>query len=298
MNIGDELNLELIKDNIDILKKLYDVIRIVDPVTKKVLLYDEGKLIEKGSSCFSKIEKEQMCKNCISLRALKDNKTYMKLENSDDKSYLITVMPMELEDKIIIVELIKEVTDTLFYGHSLDTKGCKVNNIIQEMKQLTIKDSLTEIANRRFIDERLPVDMKICYKSKQPISIIMVDVDHFKNINDQFGHVAGDEVLREFAYGLKSCIRDKRDWIGRYGGEEFLICVPGAASEAALVIAERMKKHLEEKNFVLNGENIKITASFGICTIQDKNITMEEFLKCVDQKLYDAKNAGRNRIIH
>lgn len=298
MNLDKEIIEEFLKCNTSFLKNLYDIIRIVDPLTKKVLLYDGNTVIEKGSSCFSGIGKEKVCENCISIMALKDEKTYMKIESIEGRSYLITVSPLSLKDRILIVELIKDVTDTLFYGHILDGDGCKVNNIIQDLKQMAIKDSLTDINNRRFIDDRLPLDIIKCKANAEPISIIMVDVDYFKNINDTFGHTTGDFVLREFAGCLKECIRNKRDWIGRYGGEEFLVCLPGADKKAAFDIAERMQKHIADKKFVKYGQIINVTASFGICSSSDKNITVEELLNLADKKLYEAKNSGRNRIVY
>lgn len=295
--MDSDITIDFIENNLNIFQKLYDVIRVVDPITKRVLLYNGNTLIEKGSSCFNKIGKQAICENCISIRALKDKKTYMKIETVDNKSYLITVLPIEVESKTLIVELIKEATDSLFYGHSLDGEGCKVSNIINDLKLMTIRDSLTDIGNRRFIDETLPIDMKLCFKKEEPISIIMIDVDYFKSINDKFGHTTGDFVLKKLAECLKQCIRNKKDWIGRYGGEEFLVCIPGADEKAALVIAKRMHEYILKKKFTHNNENIKITASFGICTTSDKKITVEEFLNCADKKLYEAKNAGRNRII-
>lgn len=292
-----DITIDFIENNLNIVRKLYDVIRVIDPITKRVLLYDGNTLVEKGSSCFNKIGRVGICENCISIRALEDKKTYMKIENVDNKSYLITVLPIEVDNKTLIVELVKEATDSLFYGHSLDGQGCKVSNIINDLKLMTIRDSLTDIGNRRFIDETLPIDMDLCFKNDEPISIIMVDVDYFKSINDKFGHITGDFVLKELAGCLKQCIRNKKDWIGRYGGEEFLVCIPGADEKAALEIAERMHKRILKKKFIHNDEHIKITASFGICSTSNKEITIEEFLHSVDKKLYEAKNSGRNRIV-
>ncbi|GKU28382.1 GGDEF domain-containing protein [Clostridium folliculivorans] len=295
--MDNDITIDYIENNLSIFKKLYDVIRVIDPITKRVLLYNGNTIVEKGSTCFNKIGRESICENCISIRALKDKKTYMKIESVDSKSYLITVLPIEVENKTLIVELIKEVTDSLFYGHSLDGEGCKVSNIISDLKLMTIRDSLTDIGNRRFIDETLPIDMQLCFKKDEPISIIMVDVDYFKMINDKFGHTTGDFVLKELAGCLKQCIRNKKDWIGRYGGEEFLVCIPGADEKAALEIAERMHERILKKKFIHNNEDIKVTASFGICSTVDKKITVEEFLNFADKKLYEAKNAGRNRIV-
>jgi diguanylate cyclase (GGDEF)-like protein len=165
------------------------------------------------------------------------------------------------------------------------------------MKKLATKDALTGIYNRRFIDERLPIDIDICLENKEPISIIMADMDYFKRINDTFGHTTGDRVLRLFTKCIKKCMRNKKDWIARYGGEEFIICIPGASRKIALKIAKRMLDAINKKQFVHNEENINITASFGIATLYNERISAEEFLARADEKLYIAKETGRNKVV-
>lgn len=297
IGISDKLTVEFIENNVNILRGLYDDLRVIDPETKKIILYNEGAYIEKEGSCFSELSKKKVCDNCISMRAINSKGTFMKIENIDGKIYLISAVPFELHDKTFVVELIKEATNTLFYGNSIIDGTHKVENIIKDMKKLATKDSLTGIYNRRFIDERLPVDMNICIDNNEPIAIIMVDMDYFKNINDTFGHTVGDFVLKEFAKNLNKAMRNKKDWIARYGGEEFLICIPGADEKIAFKIAERMLSLVNNMEINHNEEKVSITASFGIATIYDNNISTEEFINEADKKLYIAKETGRNKIV-
>jgi two-component system, cell cycle response regulator len=297
IDIYDELTIEFVEKSASVIRGLYDELRVIDIEQKKVLLYNEGVFIEKGGSCFSEINKRRICDNCISSRAIANKNTFMKIENVDEKIYLISAIPFEFNNRTVAVELIKDVTNTLFYGNSIISGTQKVDDIINDMKELTIKDSLTGIYNRRFIDERLPSDMDICINNNEPISIIMADMDYFKNINDTFGHITGDFVLKEFSKKLKKSMRNKKDWIARYGGEEFLICIPGADEKTALKIAKRMLNLLNSKAVYFNKEKVTITASFGIATLHNKHISIEEFINKADEKLYIAKETGRNKIV-
>ena len=293
----NELTVEFVENNINLVKGLYDALRVVDPVGKSVLLHNEGVLIKKEGSCFSEVNKKRICDNCISMRAINSNSTFMKIENVDEKLYLISAMPLEYKGKTYAVELIKEVTNSLFYGNSIIGGTHKVENIVKDMKKIATKDALTGIYNRRFIDERLPVDMAWCMDNDEPISIIMADVDYFKNINDTYGHTTGDFVLKEFSKKLKKCMREKKDWIARYGGEEFIVCIPGADEKIALKVANRMLSSIKNMELNLDNGKVNVTASFGIATLYNNHISQEEFIDSADKKLYLAKETGRNKIV-
>lgn len=297
MNKTDKVTEEYLENNTNIIRSLYDTLRVVDPEKKQVLIYNKGTFIEKRISCFNEVNRNSPCENCISMRAINSKSTFMKIECIDEKVYMISAVPVEMKDITIVVELIKDVTDSLFYGSSIYGGSCKVNNILKDMKKIATRDNLTGTYNRRFIDEKLPVDMNNCRNKNEHISIIMVDIDYFKNINDTFGHTTGDFVLKEFTKFLKRCIRNKKDWIARYGGEEFLICIPGANEKVVMKIAERMLEYIRNNSVYYKEKEIKITASFGICTIFNENISIEEFINCADKNLYIAKNSGRDRVI-
>ncbi len=297
MSDTDKMTIEIIENNINIVRSLYDDLRVVDPLRKKVLFYNKGAFVEMEGFCFSKLNKHHVCENCISIRALSKKRTFMKLENLDKKVFMITAIPFDIDNKTFVAELFKDVTNSFFYGRSIDEHSSKVNNIINDMKKISSRDSLTGIYNRRFIDERLPADMNKCANNKEPISIIMIDLDYFKSINDKFGHIGGDFVLKKAAKCFKKSIRNQNDWIARYGGEEFLVCIPGADEKMALNVAERMHDHIISKKIHYENNEINITASFGVYTIYDENITKEEFINCADKKLYEAKSSGRNKIV-
>lgn len=280
-----------------VLEKIYDMVRIVDPISKEVLYFKEKNLLASDNACYFFWKQDKMCGNCISMRAYKENDTFIKMKYISNKVYLLTAIPLEIDDSCLVIELLKEVTNSIIvegYNNKADSE--EFYKIIQNLNMMVIKDALTGLYNRKYIDERLPVEMFNSLARKQPLSIIMTDLDHFKIVNDQYGHLAGDMVLREYSLIIEKFIRKNRDWASRFGGEEFLICLPNTDSKVAHTVAERMRVALQDRNFVYNDYQFKITASFGICTLHEETITYDSFIECADKMLYKAKELGRNRV--
>jgi diguanylate cyclase (GGDEF)-like protein len=170
------------------------------------------------------------------------------------------------------------------------------------LEELSITDSLTRLKNRRFFDERLSEEFRRAQRYSDPLSLIMVDLDHFKEINDQFGHPMGDTVLREAGDVIRASTREP-DICARYGGEEFAVILPKTHLTGALAVAERIWKELGSKVYRLPGTGKdgpverRVTASLGVAAYPYVDITNAELLlKYSDAALYQAKDSGRNTI--
>lgn len=170
----------------------------------------------------------------------------------------------------------------------------------EEIRILSITDPLTQVYNRGYMSKRMTQEIKRAKRYSQPLSLIICDIDHFKKVNDLYGHHAGDLVLKKFAGRLKGCIRDGADWIARYGGEEFLIVLPETDVKGARKAAERFRRSVAEKTFNIEEKEIRITASFGVAgfgsSADNEEISFQSLLCRSDKCLYQAKDAGRNRI--
>ena len=167
------------------------------------------------------------------------------------------------------------------------------NNLLRE---LTVIDSLTGLYNRRFFDRRLNYEIERWRRSDHPLSLVMFDVDHFKNINDTYGHQIGDLVLKHLAQVAKKNTRDG-DVLARHGGEEFVVLMPNSEIRAAMHGAERLRKAIEDNPLVHEGAAVPITISGGAAETQ-REVTQDAqaLLRAADVALYNAKNLGRNRI--
>jgi diguanylate cyclase (GGDEF)-like protein len=173
------------------------------------------------------------------------------------------------------------------------TKQIETMNKLQKMAEI---DPLTEMFNRRYFLETFEQELINAKVRKQPISLIMFDLDRFKKINDRYGHQAGDVLLRNVSNICRSSVRSN-DTLGRYGGEEFLILLPNTTLQEAVEVGERIRKNIENLNVIFNSRHLKITASLGIAGIlrtQDENV--DQFIKFADNALYEAKKSGRNCI--
>jgi two-component system, cell cycle response regulator len=179
----------------------------------------------------------------------------------------------------------------------------RLREMQRKLEEQSITDALTGLKNRRFFDERLHEEFRRAQRYGDYLSLIMVDLDHFKQVNDRFGHPAGDAVLREAAALIRASLRDP-DICARYGGEEFAVILPKTHMSGALAVAERIWRAIGAKEFVLGpGEDgkapraISVTGSIGIAFYPSKDINSSDLLlRFADQALYQAKRSGRNTI--
>ena len=167
--------------------------------------------------------------------------------------------------------------------------------MIQELHDIASYDSLTGIYNRRKLMEEMDKELLRMLRYGHCFSVLMIDIDHFKLVNDQYGHQVGDEVLKVLSCTCLNRIR-RTDIIGRYGGEEFLVILPEANEEHALYVAENIRKCIADLDFHSSGCVIHITVSIGVNTAysEEANLSVESIIKCADSALYHAKNSGRN----
>jgi len=170
-----------------------------------------------------------------------------------------------------------------------------------QLERLSITDGLTGLYNHRHFEERLAEEFRRSQRYSDPVSLMMLDLDHFKEVNDRFGHPFGDRVLRGTAALIRTSIRDP-DICARYGGEEFAVILPKTHLQGALTVAERMFKALRGKRYAVEGAAgeqgaLAVTASVGIAVFPSKDVSSPELLvKCADAALYRAKHGGRDAI--
>jgi diguanylate cyclase (GGDEF)-like protein len=175
----------------------------------------------------------------------------------------------------------------------------KILKLQEELETLSYKDSLTGVANRRMLDALLDVEWAKSRASRLPISLILVDIDFFKQYNDHYGHRAGDECLKRVAHVLDTAAGRSRDLCARLGGEEFVLVLPETDAAVALQVAERCRKLLTREGIPHAQSHVasSVTVSMGLGTVvPDPQDELSEFFELVDRRLYQAKANGRNRI--
>jgi len=167
----------------------------------------------------------------------------------------------------------------------------------EEIYRLTILDGLTGVHNKRYLLEFLDRELAGAARHGHPLSLVMFDLDHFKKINDERGHLAGDHVLKEVAARVQARVR-REDLFARYGGEEFACVLPSTELDGAVLFAEQLRGMLAEKPVIFDGQAIPVTASLGVaCAVKEVALDGPTLIKRADDNLYAAKRGGRNRVV-
>ena len=222
----------------------------------------------------------------IFVTGLNEDENYREGIEAGGDDYLIKpVSFMIIKAKIRAMERIAEMRDQL-------------NQLNSELEALSQLDSLTQIYNRRTFNELAQQQWALAKRHQQPISALMIDVDHFKLFNDHYGHPAGDACLKKVTQAIKSCLHRSSDILGRYGGEEFVVLLPETDAKGAMRVAQAISEaleHLALRHDVSPTTNF-VTASIGGATcLRTTGHDLEELIKNADRALYKAKRAGRNR---
>jgi two-component system, cell cycle response regulator len=168
-----------------------------------------------------------------------------------------------------------------------------------ENRKLSATDELTRVASRRFFSKHFPREVEHAARCKQPLSLLLCDIDLFKKVNDTLGHPAGDQILQQFGPRLQQSLR-RLDWVARLGGEEFAVVLPDTGYAPALDIARKLRDGVGHAPFTVDNRTVKITASFGLCGMdcvpREKPRLARRILKIADVALYRSKEDGRNRV--
>src|SRR5271168_250718 len=216
----------------------------------------------------------------------------------DAKEHIIAGLEAGADDYLVKPVHEPELIARLNAGRRILTLEHSLRVANQRNRILSITDALTGAYNRRYLMEQLPREFERSRRYAYPLSVLMCDLDHFKQVNDQRGHVAGDDVLQQFACRAQKFIRSNSDWIARYGGEEFLIVLPETAHAGALLVAEKIRQMVASSPFATRAGDTAVTASFGIASTgpngPDLSLKVEALIRAADESLYKSKLAGRN----
>ena len=217
-------------------------------------------------------------------------KTYRPITGTSEYMYQdITFLPLVSADGTInhVGIIIYDVTD-------IAVNKLELAEANEELARLSRTDRLTDLNNRGYWEECLAFEFERYKRSKQPCCLIMFDIDHFKKVNDTYGHQAGDEVIRQTSRTLRMTIR-KTDIAGRYGGEEFGVILVNTKRDDALIFSERLRKRIEALTVRHEDLKIKYTISLGIAELTDTATDYKQWLSATDQALYSSKKQGRNQ---
>jgi diguanylate cyclase (GGDEF)-like protein len=256
---------------------------------RKFDLTNPETMIGRSSKCDIQVDQDSVSRNHARLRV--DGSKIVVEDLGSTNGTLVNDEAIEAPHRLRNGDLVK-IGRTIF-------KFIASNNIEaayhDEIYRMTTVDGLTQVFNRRYFEDAIERELSRARRYTRPLSLILLDIDYFKKINDTFGHLAGDHVLKDVALTLRAKTR-KEDVFARYGGEEFAILLPELDLKGALQLAEKARRLIEKHVFSFDGEIIPVTISAGVAMMVKKNEDAAELIRRADEKLYEAKSAGRNRI--
>lgn len=287
-------------NNVTIFHKIFDIIRIVDPVKKEVLYMKKNMDLDavKNASCFSLWANGKVCDNCISMRALAENDIYVKFELSESRLYMITAYPLDVPFSGYVVEIAKDVTSTEIIEGMERRPMIDLYSRVENKNRLFITDSLTNLFNQRYVAERLPFEMMNNSLKGYESALLLIDIDHFKNIKDIFGESTEEKILKEFSKTLLDCIREDYDWAARMHRSEFLIYLKNIHYGNLSGVCEKILSKVETTQFKYGRKVIPITVSIGASHFNSKYVaSYEDLIRSTTKLLTLAKEKGRNTYI-
>lgn len=292
---GNETDDQTIITKISGLKKEKEkhayIIFLSGPLMGKIHLMEEGRIV------FGRSDEANLPINDLSI-----SRQHMAITYSDGEAIVEdlrstngTYVNGKKVDKAILQDgdKIQISSSTIFKFAYQDN----IENIFHsELYKMAVVDALTGAYNKRYFEERLKEEFSYCIRNEVPLSLILFDLDFFKKVNDTYGHPAGDFVLSRVSTLAKSIVRNE-DILARYGGEEFAIILKATDAEGTLILAERLRRLIDEYDFEFEGQKLHVTISVGIASLVNQNFsTSDTMLKLADSLLYQSKNNGRNRV--
>jgi diguanylate cyclase (GGDEF)-like protein len=231
-----------------------------------------------------------------------------ELSAAEPVSDTVIAVPIESSSQLIgVLALYGREVPGPFDAEDLDTinslarqAAIGIENVMlhQEAQRLSITDGLTGLWNQRYFQMRLTQEVERAIRFRRSISLLVLDIDFFKRVNDRFGHQRGDAVLIELAHRLMRAVRAQVDTVARYGGEEFVLILPETPAEGARIVAEKIRESVASERFGNEQEEpIEVTVSIGVACFPHHGAAPQALLRSADQALYEAKGRGRNRVV-
>ena len=255
---------------------------------KKYNLNSSSLVIGRSSKCDIQIDQESISRNHSKI--VNTGKSILVRDLGSTNGTYVNDEPID-EYVLRDGDLIK-IGRTIF---KFLTGGNIENAYHEEIYRLTTIDGLTQIYNKRYFLETIEREIARSQRYRRSLSLVMFDIDHFKKINDSYGHLAGDYVLKHLASTVKTKIR-REDLFARYGGEEFAIVLPEIDGPNSKAFAEKVRQLVEKQDFRFENTRIQVTISMGVGSIDDEHPDAATLVKQADEFLYEAKSAGRNRV--
>ncbi|MFR5602131.1 MAG: GGDEF domain-containing protein [Lachnospiraceae bacterium] len=269
------------------LGQLFDFYRLIQPTTRKVYDYSDGTLKSQDQLCYRDLDRFSPCINCVASRACRDQKTYMKLECIQGRSYLIYAVPAKINGDNYALELLKDVTGSMAIPNNVHVRDNCMAAVVQKFNNLAALDSLTGLYNKDYILQK----MEAIIAAKKPEDFMfgtLIDIQQLKKINELYGIGAGDLVIRKIADLLKVKSREQGYLTGRFSGDEFICFFPVKDEAEGMERCRKMEEQIGNILFEFDGKQFQVNVTIYGGLYQD-GLDCGRFLTYLDNRLYAEK---------
>ena len=278
----------------------FDLYRLVDPSDHRVFACapdadGEPRGLEEGTEkCYRIWKRTGPCMNCTSRSCLATDSAMFKIEYLDGRVLLVASVPVEAAGRRLALELAKDMTDSLLVSDGEQHDNIEITQMINRFNDLAVRDAFTQVYNKKFVNNELGDLVRAASRqegaAQGPALIAELDVNEFKQVNDTYGHSVGDDVLLYFARELKRIAHERDGWVGRIGGDEFLVCVPNGLSDDELRRFLEDVEAVEQRAYETEKGSFTVSASCGACFAREGD-TMRTWLDRADAAMYEAKRS-------
>lgn len=274
---------------------IFDTYRLIDPRYHRVYDcdHDTGDLIEMPGMCFDIWHRHAPCINCTSKTCRAMHKEMAKVEYLDGQVVLVICVPVEVQGRLFSLELAKDVTDSFMVADAVNDDNTEITTMIARFNDMATKDAFTGLYNKNYINNHIDdIIEEHLFSPERQFSVnplfVLCDIDDFKSVNDTYGHSVGDDVILYVTKHIFRPVEDYGGWTGRFGGDEFLLCLPGISDEDARAFCHSMFRSIEDYTFTTSTTTFSISISAGVTRLHadDTRLTL---INRVDRAMYAAK---------
>jgi len=277
-----------VREKLFILDNMYDVMRIIDPINKNVINISNEQNIKYKSKCYEFLNRGTICKNCISMRVDIEKDTFIKLEYVQNGIVLIIATYITINEVIYIVEIIKNIAGQKSNLLNNNFDSC-VKDMIDNLNEKVIREELTGTYNRTYVESRLSVDFNNSVVNKNALSIIMVDIGEFHNINDKHGNYICKEFFKEVSKLINESVEEDSYWIGRYSEDKYIIVLNNIDKEEACNISNKIRYLLKDIPLKDSNEIMKLDIKLEIYCSENEIVDIRSILVNLEQRIRKEK---------
>ncbi|HEX9027338.1 MAG TPA: diguanylate cyclase [Clostridium sp.] len=279
---------EIAKKKLSLMENMYDIIRVINPINKNILSTKNNYIKKLSGKCYENFNKGTLCSNCISMKSYIEKDTFIKMEYFDNKVMLIVATPVTINDETYVVEIIKDISSQNNKMSNINYLN-DINLMIDNINEKIIRDDLTGAYNRTYIEQTLPFNVKDSVVNKYLLSIIMIEIDNFKNLKYEYGQDIEGKILKDFTKLIGDSVVHDSYWIGRYFSNKFIIVLNNVGKEEACKISDKIKYLLEDILFEYNNKLIKLKANFGVYCSENQIVDIKNILIDLEKKASEEK---------